>query len=87
EVLSIEDQVSIITAILEGESSDELAYYRNQVIFNTAARYYLFGKTTSMEEGLEVADKQLKSQKGAEQLNRWRSYVKNLSLNTGETVS
>ncbi|MBU9711886.1 anthranilate phosphoribosyltransferase [Evansella tamaricis] len=76
EVLTLEDQVRLITAILNGESSEDLAYYRNQVIFNAAARYYFYGTTSSVEEGIDLATSQLKARKGAIHLEKWRSCTK-----------
>ncbi|MBU9722573.1 MULTISPECIES: anthranilate phosphoribosyltransferase [Bacillaceae] len=75
EAISLQEQVQIIHSLLEGDNSEKLTYYRNQVIFNAAARYTLFGKTSSIEAGIDLATEQLEAQKGAAHLNRWRDHL------------
>ncbi|MGO4886992.1 anthranilate phosphoribosyltransferase [Anaerobacillus sp. MEB173] len=72
ESLTLDQQVSIITKIVEGDSSEELAYYRDQVIFNAGIRYYLFGKSASIEEGIAYAKQQLSGKKAFLHLQTWR---------------
>jgi anthranilate phosphoribosyltransferase len=72
EKLTAEEQSEIIMALLQGRSEKKLAYYYKQVLFNTGVRYYLFGVTSSIEEGIAIAEEQLKNQRGMQQLKKWR---------------
>lgn len=72
ENLTIEEQANIICSILEGEESEELDYYRSQVLYNAGVRYFLFGQTDSIEAGIAKAEHQLKHKKGAAHLDLWR---------------
>ncbi|WP_078578162.1 anthranilate phosphoribosyltransferase [Salipaludibacillus agaradhaerens] len=76
EVLTLQEQAELIEAIVAGETSDNLTYYRNQVIFNTAARYYLFGKVRSLAEGIDLTMSQLEDGSGRDQLQKWQSFMK-----------
>ncbi|SDZ30651.1 anthranilate phosphoribosyltransferase [Evansella caseinilytica] len=71
--LTLQEQVTIIRAILEGEEPAELKYYRDQVLLNTGIRYYLFRMTASIEAGIELTDRQLREQQGARRLDNWRN--------------
>lgn len=73
EWLSAKEQKAIIFALLNGETSSELEYYYNQVIFNAGIRYYLFEATASIEDGIEVAKEQLKNRNGLDRLEKWKA--------------
>lgn len=75
EKLTLEQQTSLITAILSGDQSDELTYYYKQVLFNTGIRYHLFGAASSIEEGISIAKDQLATGKGLEQLQMWKEGI------------
>jgi anthranilate phosphoribosyltransferase len=77
EEITLEQQVSIIQRILDGEASEELDYYRNQVLYNAGVRYFLFRHVPSIEEGIALAKQQLQRKKGAAQLQAWRSHLLN----------
>ncbi|MCY8204781.1 hypothetical protein MOC09_14310 [Bacillus sp. N12A5] len=64
QTMSPAGQAEKITAILGGSEESGLDYERKQVIMNAGLRYYLFGHTTSIEEGADLAKSQLE-QKGA----------------------
>lgn len=70
--LSAMEQQDIILAVLGGESGNELQYYINQVLLNTGLRYYLFGASVSIEEGISIAREQLRSKAGLRKLNQWK---------------
>ncbi|GGK24279.1 hypothetical protein GCM10010965_16340 [Caldalkalibacillus thermarum] len=72
EKLDLDQQVELIRRILHGEESEELAYFRDQVLFNAGVRYYLFGHLPSIEQGIELARRQLAEQRGAERLRIWQ---------------
>ncbi|ADU29151.1 anthranilate phosphoribosyltransferase [Evansella cellulosilytica] len=72
ESLTLQDQVKLMEAILHGEEAEELTYFRKQVIYNAAARYYFYGNAASMEEGIERVIEQLKNKRGAHHLDKWR---------------
>ncbi|WP_096188750.1 anthranilate phosphoribosyltransferase [Evansella halocellulosilytica] len=78
EVITAERQTKLITAILEGNTSENLDYYRNQVIFNTAVRYFLYGYATSIDQGITFTLEQLRAGKGARHLNKWRNFSRNI---------
>jgi anthranilate phosphoribosyltransferase len=71
--LTAKEQADITLALLSGENSTSFQYYYKQVLFNTGIRYYLFGNAPSIEEGIEIAKDQLKSQKGLQQLEKWKA--------------
>lgn len=72
EKLTTHEQAQIIVSLLNGENSEALRYYYKQVLFNMGIRYYLFGVTESIEEGIEVAKEQLNAKRGLTVLNKWR---------------
>lgn len=72
EGITLEEQVICIQRILEGEVTEELEYYRSQVLFNTGVRYFLFGQTPSIEAGIDLAKDQLSQKRGATHLALWR---------------
>ncbi|MFA9557912.1 anthranilate phosphoribosyltransferase [Evansella sp. AB-rgal1] len=71
ENLSLQKQANVIRRLLEGEESDDLQYHRNQLLFNVGVRYFLFGIEKSIDDGIKVADMQLKQQRGAIHLEKW----------------
>jgi anthranilate phosphoribosyltransferase len=73
EKLTIKNQTDLILALLSGEKTEALGYYYKQVLFNTGIRYFLFGVTSTIEEGIAIAKEQLQSQRGLAQLNKWRA--------------
>lgn len=75
EKLNIEQQNELIIRILSGEESNEIVYYRDQVLWNTGVRYFLFGKHNSIEEGIQFAQQQLEERSGLNQLNLWRGLL------------
>lgn len=83
ESLSLMQQVDIITRIIEGDDSDHLAYYRDQVLLNTGVRYYLLGHTSSIEAGIELANEQLQGKRAYDRFQQWQQS----SSNRKETVS
>ncbi|MEC1437856.1 anthranilate phosphoribosyltransferase [Bacillus sonorensis] len=70
--LSAERQAQKIEAVLSGEQSADVEYERKQVIMNTALRYYLFRHCPTIEEGVRIAERQLKEKAGLATLNKWR---------------
>ncbi|SER98831.1 anthranilate phosphoribosyltransferase [Gracilibacillus ureilyticus] len=70
--LSAVDQAKIIKSILSGERVEENTYYYNQTILNAGLRYYLFGVAVSVEEGIEVAKKQLDKGNIIELISSWK---------------
>ncbi|WP_257351613.1 anthranilate phosphoribosyltransferase [Pseudalkalibacillus decolorationis] len=80
EFIPLEEQVAIIQRLLDGEQSDDIEDYRAQVIFNAGVRYYLFGYSNSIEEGIQVAKRQLIEKKGTERLERWQNLLVTNSL-------
>nr|WP_317853517.1 hypothetical protein [Neobacillus sp. Marseille-Q6967] len=72
EALTKEQQVETIGALLTGEKSGPFDYYYKQVLFNTGIRYYLFGVTPTIEEGIDRSKEQLETQKGFSQLKKWK---------------
>jgi anthranilate phosphoribosyltransferase len=73
EKLTLKEQTDLIFALLSGEKSESLEYYYKQIVFNTGIRYFLFGVTSTIEEGIAIAKEQLQSQRGMAQLNKWRA--------------
>lgn len=73
EKLTVREQADIMTALLSGETGGELTYYYKQLLFNTGIRYYLFGVTTNIEEGIEMTKEQLKLGTGLDVLQKWRN--------------
>lgn len=73
EKVSLKQQVQLIERILEGEQTEDLEYYRSQVVFNAAVRYFLFGHTSTVEEGIDIVQKQLRQQRGRTLLKAWRN--------------
>ncbi|WKB35017.1 transferase [Terrilactibacillus sp. S3-3] len=73
--LTVQDQKEIILALLNGEKTETLEGYYNQVLLNAGIRYHLFGAASSVQEGIAIAEKQLALGKGAEQLDKWRNSV------------
>ncbi|UFU00673.1 anthranilate phosphoribosyltransferase [Radiobacillus kanasensis] len=71
--ISVQEQKQIIESILSGEKRCEYTYYYNQVVLNTAIRYYLFGASRSIEEGIDIAKDQLQNKRGLDILNRWKN--------------
>lgn len=71
--LTKNEQKELILALLSGEKSDKLEYYYKQVLFNTGIRYFLFGVTPTIEEGIALAKDQLQSQRGIVQLEKWKT--------------
>ncbi|WP_025026235.1 anthranilate phosphoribosyltransferase [Caldalkalibacillus mannanilyticus] len=72
EVLTLEEQVTLIQQILSGEKDEKLAYYRDQVVYNAGIKFYLCGKAPTIAEGISWANQQLKSGAGASQLDKWK---------------
>ncbi|GAB2543610.1 anthranilate phosphoribosyltransferase [Gracilibacillus alcaliphilus] len=60
------EQAAIIQAIFHGENKD--SYYYNQVLLNAGLRYYLFGVLPSIEEGISLAEEQIRSGRALRQL-------------------
>jgi anthranilate phosphoribosyltransferase len=75
EEVTLEQQVCIVQSILDGDESEELEYYRDQVLYNTGVRYFLFRHVSTIEEGIALAKQQLQQKKGATQLQAWRSHL------------
>lgn len=76
QLLSLQQQVDLIRKILEGEEKNELQDCRDQVLLNAGVRYHLLGKTSSVQEGIDLAADQLKQGKGADFLEAWTSYLR-----------
>ncbi|ENH97161.1 glycosyl transferase [Gracilibacillus halophilus YIM-C55.5] len=57
--LSAHEQSEIIQSLLSGEQRKDFQYYYYQVLLNAGLRYYLFGITEEIEEGIDIARKQL----------------------------
>ncbi|MCT2534230.1 anthranilate phosphoribosyltransferase [Aquibacillus koreensis] len=72
EKLTAEEQRDITLAVLSGDKSPTYRYYYNQVVFNTGIRYYLFGATKTIEEGIDVAKEQIQKQSGLRMLEKWK---------------
>ncbi|SHM90215.1 anthranilate phosphoribosyltransferase [Gracilibacillus kekensis] len=66
--LYAEEQAAIIRSILSGESKPEYRYYYNQTLLNAGLRYYLFHHTDSVEEGINIAKRQLRDGNGLSKL-------------------
>ncbi|MDX8364377.1 anthranilate phosphoribosyltransferase [Cytobacillus sp. IB215665] len=75
EVLTKQEQATIMKRILNGEQAPELLPLRAKVIYNTAVRYFLFNITPTIEGGIEKATEQLNEGKGISQLNRWQQLL------------
>ncbi|MDQ0256609.1 anthranilate phosphoribosyltransferase [Evansella vedderi] len=75
ENLTAAEQARLIRSILEGDNTEAIQYYRDQVLLNAGIRYYLFGVTETIDEGIEGANTQLEQQKGADHLEKWRHCV------------
>lgn len=73
QIMSPAGQAEKIKAILSGSEEAGLDYERKQVIMNAGLRYYLFGHTTSIEEGTDLAKSQLKQKRGLKILEQWIS--------------
>ncbi|AEP88129.1 hypothetical protein B0W20_11590 [Bacillus spizizenii] len=73
QIMSQAGQAEKIKAILSGSEEAGLDYERKQVIMNAGLRYYLFGHTTSIEEGTDLAKSQLKQKRGLKILEQWIS--------------
>lgn len=73
QTMSPAGQAEKIKAILSGSEEAGLDYERKQVIMNAGLRYYLFGHTTSIEEGTDLAKSQLKQKRGLKILEQWIS--------------
>ncbi|MDQ0256196.1 anthranilate phosphoribosyltransferase [Evansella vedderi] len=87
EIINIQEQTYIISAILHGESFPELDYYRNQVIFNTAVRYFLYSNVPSIEDGVALTLEQLRRGKGADHLEKWRTSIKGLKNSSSSKLA
>ncbi|WP_163579498.1 anthranilate phosphoribosyltransferase [Gracilibacillus saliphilus] len=66
--LSAKEQASIIHAIFSGDQKQEHSYYYHQILLNAGLRYYLFKVTRSIEEGIEIAEEQIKSGRAMQKL-------------------
>lgn len=73
QTMSPAGQAEKIKTILSGSEEAGLDYERKQVIMNAGLRYYLFGHTTSIEEGTDLAKSQLKQKRGLKILEQWIS--------------
>ncbi|MCY7832613.1 hypothetical protein MOD54_13155 [Bacillus spizizenii] len=73
QTMSPAGQAEKIKAILSGSEEAGVDYERKQVIMNAGLRYYLFGHTTSIEEGTDLANSQLKQKRGLKILEQWIS--------------
>lgn len=73
QIMSQAGQAEKIKTILSGSEEAGLDYERKQVIMNAGLRYYLFGHTTSIEEGTDLAKSQLKQKRGLKILEQWIS--------------
>ncbi|WP_163536625.1 anthranilate phosphoribosyltransferase [Gracilibacillus sp. YIM 98692] len=71
--LSASEQKDIIISLLSGEKQEKYQYYYNQVLLNAGLRYYLFGITSSIEEGIEVAKNQLQKASGMKRIEYWKA--------------
>ncbi len=80
--LTSEEQADIINALLSGERSGYLSYYYKQLLFNTGVRYHLFGAAPNILEGINIAKEQLQSQKGLQQLQKWKRLSKTIPTTT-----
>ncbi|WP_408009308.1 anthranilate phosphoribosyltransferase [Pseudalkalibacillus sp. A8] len=80
--LTSEEQAGIINALLSGERSGNLRYYYKQLLFNTGVRYYLFEAAPTILEGINIAKEQLQTQKGLQQLQRWKQNSKSIPTNS-----
>lgn len=69
EKLNLNQQVSLIEELLQGNGPNGV---HDIVTYNAGVRYYLFGHTTSIKEGISLANDQLKSQIGWKHLLTWR---------------
>ncbi|WP_102348388.1 anthranilate phosphoribosyltransferase [Bacillus sp. Marseille-P3661] len=70
--LTLKDQCYIIMTILKGEGDKAYPYYYKQVLLNAGIRYYYFGITSSVEEGIRIAKKQLHQKRGLIKLEEWK---------------
>jgi anthranilate phosphoribosyltransferase len=69
--LSLEEQRGRLGQVLGGEPSQLVEAERKQVLWNTACRFWLFGRVLSLGEGLELAQELLRSGKGLTLLMKW----------------
>lgn len=75
EILSADQQSSIIQRVLSGDDASELSAYRAQVVLNAGVRYCLLGHTSTIGEGTALADQQLKEGAGERHLSLWQQKV------------
>ncbi|QGH34316.1 anthranilate phosphoribosyltransferase [Gracilibacillus salitolerans] len=66
--LSANEQAAIIRAIFSGEETQEHQYHYYQILLNAGLRYYLFKITGSIEEGIKIAEEQIKSGRALQKL-------------------
>ncbi|MDX8044824.1 anthranilate phosphoribosyltransferase [Gracilibacillus sp. S3-1-1] len=67
--LSAKQQATIIESIFTGEGKEACPYYYNQTLLNAGLRYYLFKITDSIEEGIELAKEQIRSERALNKLH------------------
>jgi anthranilate phosphoribosyltransferase len=79
--LTANEQAEMIMAVLSGEKTGSIRYYYHQVVFNAGIRYYLFGSSVSIEEGIEMAKEQLSKQAGLRRLEMWKEIQQTSLLN------
>jgi anthranilate phosphoribosyltransferase len=75
--LSLQEQIVFIRRVAEGETGDNdlLQTYRDQVVLNTGVRYTLCGLTPTIENGIALADEQLRNGAAAKRLHQWKLYM------------
>lgn len=67
-----EQQLQLLTRIIQGDDSPDIRNEREHVIFNTGLRLYWFDKVGSYEEGFHLARSLLQRKEALKVLNKWR---------------
>lgn len=67
-----ERQLQLLTRIIQGDDSPDIANERDHVIFNAGLRLYWFDKVGSYEEGFQLARSLLQRKEAQKLLNKWR---------------
>ena len=67
-------------AILKRAFTGRQSAVADALIFNAGAAVWIFGKTATLEEGIQVARKTLQEGKALEVLERWIALSKKLKL-------
>ncbi|WP_282941289.1 anthranilate phosphoribosyltransferase [Paenibacillus sp. RC67] len=68
-----DEQLKLLTKVIQGEDSEDIRNEREHVIFNAGLRLYWFDKVGSYEEGFQLARSLLLRKEALKMLEKWRA--------------